>query len=264
MTGLLNDVHVTVRDTEEGRFARSGGRSIGTGPFDTEVFSLPLIEQRYAVGGLELLASGPMRLGELPGNIGYLHIESFRYPTTTEAALGRIAGAMKGRSAVIVDVRQNGGGADQVARLLAGLFADKSRVVMTAQERGLGEITLGDPVPWRIERAEDALTQPVFLLTNDRTISAAENFALMMRAFPPGHHHRPDHSRSPGGHLPRGRGQRLGVRCADQYPSRRARPLMGGSRRDTEHLGREQRRGDCRRAGRSLGPSTAHRVGHGG
>ena len=48
--GLLNDVHVTLRDPETGREARSGGRSIGVGPFDDGTFSLDLVAEAYAYG----------------------------------------------------------------------------------------------------------------------------------------------------------------------------------------------------------------------
>ena len=183
-TDLLNDVHVTVRDTEGDRFARSGGRSLGVGDFDVGTVSTALIEEGYARGPLTVRAGGTMRYGTLEGGVGYLKVDAFKYPTTTQAALGEIGAAFADAPAVIVDVRQNGGGSDAVARMLAGLFADERRLVMTAARRLPGEDAPGAPEPWFAEPAQEALGAPVFVLVNDRTISAAENFAIMMRAFP--------------------------------------------------------------------------------
>ena len=183
-TGLLNDVHITVEDEEADRFARSGGRSLGTGDFDVGKVSMPLIGEAYARGGLTVRAGGTMRYGTLEGGIGYLKVDAFKYPTTSTSAADEIARAFADAPAVIIDVRQNGGGSDAVARLLASRFADERRLVMTAEARLPGEEALGEKRPWYVEPVPDALTVPVFVLVNDRTISAAENFAIMMRAFP--------------------------------------------------------------------------------
>lgn len=46
--GLLNDVHITLSDPTSDRRVRSGGRSIGVGPFDNGEFSLDLVARSYA------------------------------------------------------------------------------------------------------------------------------------------------------------------------------------------------------------------------
>lgn len=183
---LLNDVHVTVEDTRTGRFARSGARGLGAGPFDAGTLSLDLIATRYADGGLTEWASGAVRYGTMKnGTVGYLHLGMFRYPYTTTAALDVAIAAFKGTDAVIVDVRQNGGGSDEVARTVAGRFADERRLYMTVAQRSPGADALDDPVPWYVEPTGPAqYGGPVVLLTNDRTISAAETFVLAMRTLP--------------------------------------------------------------------------------
>lgn len=184
-TELLGDVHVTVRDERGDRFARSGGRSIGVGDFDVGTFSLPLIKTAYVEDELTVRAGGTMRYGTLPGGVGYLHVGAFKYPTTSEAAADEVAAAFADAPAVIVDVRQNGGGSDAIARTLTARFADERRLVMTAEAHEPGEAARGEPVPWHVEpEGPRQMTMPVFVLVNDRTISAAENFALMMRQLP--------------------------------------------------------------------------------
>ncbi len=181
---LLNDVHVSVRDEHDGDLSRSGGRSIGTGPLDNGEFSLDLIATAYAPDGLEARAAGLIHYGRLNGGAGYLHIRNFRHPTSTTAALDEIIAAFVDAPAVIIDVRQNGGGSDLIGRLVADRFAVEPALYMTVAERlpGPDRAAFAPPINWSIRPAESgAFTGPVIVLTNSRSISAAENFVLAMR-----------------------------------------------------------------------------------
>ena len=89
MGRLLNDVHVTLTDPETGREARSGGRSIGVGPFDNGEFSLDLVGASYAEGGLESAADGTFHYGWLADSVGYVHVGRFRDPGRERAGGGR-------------------------------------------------------------------------------------------------------------------------------------------------------------------------------
>ena len=182
-TDHLGDIHVTVRDENEDRFARSGGRSIGTGAFEDGTFDISVIESNYIAGKLATGGGGTMRWGRI-GDIGYLRISAFSYPTTSAASADRALELFADATAVIVDVRHNGGGSDAVARALAARFADGERLVMTSSRRipGAG---FSEEEEWRVgPSGEAAYTGQVILLIDDRTISAAENFAIMMREFP--------------------------------------------------------------------------------
>ena len=132
---LLNDVHVKVEDLHTGRVIQSGGRSIGTGPFDIGVFSLDLIASTYASKGLEARVDDNFRFGWLKGGIGYVHIGAFDYPTSSKSAIDEIVETFDKARAVIIDVRQNGGGDDKVGQLIANRFASKRRLYMTVAER---------------------------------------------------------------------------------------------------------------------------------
>ncbi len=185
VTDLLNDVHVSVRDLETGRFSRSGGRSIGTGPSDIGEFSLDLIASKFAVNGLTTRAGGLIHFGWLPQRIGYIHFGGFKYATSSEQAIDEFVARFKEARAVIIDVRQNSGGFDRVAKLIADRFALQRVRYMTVSNRVFGDDrnAFAPAVDWFVEpKIRHRFEGPVWVLTNSRTISAAENFVMAMRA----------------------------------------------------------------------------------
>lgn len=182
-TDHLNDVHVTVRDEREGRFARSGGRSLGTGEFDDGTFALELIQGTYLDRPIAIGGGGTMRWGRL-GDLGYLRVEAFKYPTSSAASIDDLLADLADARALIIDIRHNGGGSDSIARNLAAGFADAERHVMTASGR-CESADCAPPEEWHVgPSVAGPFDKPVVVLVNDRTISAAENFAIMMREFP--------------------------------------------------------------------------------
>ena len=187
MIDLLNDVHVSVTDDQTGAFSRSGGRSIGAGDFDIGEFSRDLIAARYARAGLENRAAGLISFGWVSDATGYIHIAGFKYATTTGQAIDEALAEFAGASTIILDVRQNKGGFDAIAKSVAERFADKPAIFMTTANRipGGDRTAFDDPVAWRLTPPQTgAYNGAVIVLTNSRTISAAENFVLAMRAVP--------------------------------------------------------------------------------
>jgi retinol-binding protein 3 len=117
----------------------------------------------------------------LEGNVGYLLLNEFSDPDEEAAAVA--AAAMKflrNASAIIIDLRTNGGGSPQMVQLLASYFFDE-------QPHSLTDIY------WR---PTDVLTEmktlskvegtrlpavPLYLLTSNRTFSAAEDFSYSLQ-----------------------------------------------------------------------------------
>ena len=187
VTRLLNDVHITLTDPKTGRQARSGGRSIGVGPFDNGEFSLDLIGESYAEGGLASAVDGTFRYGWLPDSVGYIYISRFRDPDASGRAIDAAIDAFEGAKGIVIDVRHNGGGDDRAGRAVASRFVSEPRFYMTAAMRKLGQLptAFAEPVEWWLRpTGPKQYTGPVVLLVNSRSISAAENFALAMRAIP--------------------------------------------------------------------------------
>lgn len=86
---------------------------------------------------------------------------------------------------LIVDVRDNIGGNDEFSYEVAGRFASKKAIGMYKKNRIGGYEDFGEAETWYIEpKGNPNFLKPVILLTNDKTVSAADVFALIMKELP--------------------------------------------------------------------------------
>jgi carboxyl-terminal processing protease len=125
------------------------------------------------------------------GDIGYLNVmcmEGFTEgrpeddPAGLEAVLDQAIAAFQGARAVIVDITDNEGGLDQLGQRIAGRFADRPYFAYTKIAFGAQNV---EPQPYEVQPSpRPRYTGPVYMLTSDITLSAAEVFALYMRALP--------------------------------------------------------------------------------
>jgi C-terminal processing protease CtpA/Prc len=85
-----------------------------------------------------------------------------------------------------VDTRNNGGGNDALARIIAGRFATEARIFRYIRWRTApGANGFGDYIADYIEPlGGKPYTKPVILLTNRRVFSSAESLVEMMRVQP--------------------------------------------------------------------------------
>jgi carboxyl-terminal processing protease len=127
------------------------------------------------------------------GDIGYLNLLTFERfsadprrppddPAALDAALDAALAAFQGARAVIVDISNNDGGFDWLAQRVAGRFADRPRPAYSKIAIGAQGV---EPQPFEVAPSNRArYLGPVYLLSSDITLSAAEVFALYMRALP--------------------------------------------------------------------------------
>ncbi|WP_223034073.1 S41 family peptidase [Hanstruepera marina] len=119
----------------------------------------------------------------LDGNIGYIEITGFQMPNDDlknhlSTQLMKIAKC----KAIIIDLRNNGGGAPKGVQLLSSYFFEKdtTQLLNTVEYRGYDVkydfYVLGDA---DIERILDKKT---YILTSNYTFSAGEGFAYLMQA----------------------------------------------------------------------------------
>jgi hypothetical protein len=116
----------------------------------------------------------------LPGNIGYLRLDSFSYDTGAQDAAVGAMGFLANADAVIIDLRRNGGGSPEMVQFLCSYFLDNPR-------KHLNSFSYKDPERltqyWtytylpgkRLDKAD------LYLLTSENTFSAAEEFSYNLK-----------------------------------------------------------------------------------
>ena len=135
-------------------------------------------------------ANGNIKYGLTDGDIGFLAILSmtdFDPDDTDDAAalddaLDEAMALFENAKAVIVDASINDGGEDVLARRIAARFADKRTLVYS---KYAGDAPGARPQQIYLEPSDRSrFTGPVYLLTSNVTVSAAEIFTMAMRALP--------------------------------------------------------------------------------
>jgi carboxyl-terminal processing protease len=150
------------------------------------------VSRRLTGGSHGRVLNGAMVWGSLPGNIGYIELsrmadfsEQARTASDLElirAEIDRAIAALAGTRALIFDIAVNDGGYDVVGAEVAGRFADSRRPAFhVRQHRPEGR----PDQQWFVEpKGPLQYLKPVYLLTTDRTVSAGDSLALMMRQLP--------------------------------------------------------------------------------
>jgi carboxyl-terminal processing protease len=116
--------------------------------------------------------------------VGYVHIASFGGgggADEIDEALASFGDA----TAVILDVRNNGGGSSNLAEAIAGRFVDGERVFAHVRWRnGPAHGDLTDYIALRVKPAARQFAGSVIVLTNRKAVSASEHFVLALRSQP--------------------------------------------------------------------------------
>lgn len=142
---------------------------------------------RYYLGTHYWTTSG-LDLNVFKDSIAYIRYDSFSV-TPGEANLDYALVAVDYCKGLIIDVRNNGGGSLTNVPLIANRFAsEKTCYGYISHKTGPGHNDFSTPQPLYLEPVEgrvswDASVQPVVVLTNRHTFSAANNFVQAMRAL---------------------------------------------------------------------------------
>ena len=140
------------------------------------------------------VANGKIEWGDATPSIGYISIYSFTRFTVDDAArphqidtlnhyMSEIMKAFQNKKAIIVDVGFNFGGYDAAGLTIAGYFTNVQREAYTTYKFQCGRLYKGTTFKV-IPASHYNYTKPVYLLTTDISRSAAESFALQMKALP--------------------------------------------------------------------------------
>lgn len=117
--------------------------------------------------------------------IGYIWVGSFLHSDYEISDLDKLVGQVSDMEAIIVDVRNNGGGDPSYAWRLSSWFSDNTHNVLFTQTRnGPSHGDFAQRLEHRNFQREDNLSsKPVVVLTSSTTVSAGEWFTLSMKTF---------------------------------------------------------------------------------
>lgn len=116
----------------------------------------------------------------LPGNIGYLNLTRFSEPELASAKFDAVLEFLKDTDAIVIDLRQNGGGTPQMVQYIISYFFSGEPFLLNSFYKREGDYTkqfwtLPHPTAKRLPKVK------LYVLTSTRTFSAAEEFAYDLK-----------------------------------------------------------------------------------
>ena len=122
---------------------------------------------------------GVQRIEVLGGNVGYLNLTSFYRPEEAVDTLSAAMRLLRSADALIVDMRENGGGSPETVAWLLSHFFDTADLPLfeIVPRTGAAQhyATAREPI------AERNHTRPTFVLTARGTFSAGEGFPFVLQ-----------------------------------------------------------------------------------
>jgi hypothetical protein len=112
----------------------------------------------------------------LPHNVGYMKLNGFAEATACRETAGRAMASLNNAGALIVDLRDNGGGFGETALQIAGYLFDRPTYMYDPRPHS--------PVPARTASpisGNKLVDKPVYVLTSSSTQSAAEYFVYNLK-----------------------------------------------------------------------------------
>ena len=125
---------------------------------------------------------GFVKAEQLEGNIGYLKFNAFADPELCAATASAAMTFLAGTRALIIDLRDNGGGSPAMVSYVASyLFSQRTHLndLWTRRTNKTEEFWTRDSLPGRRFGGE----KPVFVLTSTHTFSGGEEFAYDLKSI---------------------------------------------------------------------------------
>ncbi len=204
MVRPLGDAHTSVAVGGSAVFqgARPGSAVAGYEEFGPFLERVMASTARYLGVELETWGNGLIAYADLPDGIGYLRVTAFDGFSDSgrindeQAELTKALDEVLSNDrvaklhGVIIDLRVNGGGSDELALQLAGHFTDVAYRAYSKQARNdsVDPKKFTRPQPITVQPSSgNRFTGPLVLLTASLTVSAGEGFtqAMLNRQTPP-------------------------------------------------------------------------------
>jgi C-terminal processing protease CtpA/Prc len=181
MLGSLHDRHVSLTPGR-GAMPMTYVAASDLQPLD---FDSTLVERAYLTRRLSATVVPHFDAGWLAPTVAYIRFANFvgdDWGAELDAALDSLQGAKQ----LVLDLRSNPGGNYELALDLAGRFTEQSRDFGYVRIRnGPKHDDLTDPIVETLRpTGKRKFTGTIYLLTNRRVFSSAENFVLALHALP--------------------------------------------------------------------------------
>lgn len=153
-----------------------------------------VMKNDFLNGDCRVAANNMIVWGRIKPNIGYMNVfimggyAGLQASRTENIAalketMDRVMEDFREVEAVVVDVRFNTGGYDELSMMIANRFADRKRLAFNHKAVDGSGFTPTQEFYVQPE-GRFQFTGPTYLLTSERTLSAAETFTLYMMALP--------------------------------------------------------------------------------
>lgn len=129
--------------------------------------------------GVRRTNGGVQRVEILAGNVGYLNLTTFWRIDEARDAIADAMHLLQRADALIIDMRQNGGGSPDTVAFLVAYMLDQGGVPLFDIIPRSGDRTVhATPTPAVAERNG---RRPLYVLTSARTFSGGEGFAFLLQ-----------------------------------------------------------------------------------
>ncbi len=181
---ILGDILASLRDDHANLFSDFNISFFGTAFLGPDNFDWRVIVDQYL--GQQYMISGPFQHDFLPGqSIGYVRLSSFPGEISTES-LDFVLRRYENTKGLILDLRENGGGAIQDVYTVLNRFAETETMVYYSRIKSGPEINdFSEPEPVFIRPFNGVrYQQPVIVLIDRGTYSSGSLLALATKAMP--------------------------------------------------------------------------------
>lgn len=167
MEEIAHDGHLWIRPAREGELQRTQRDE----PTDEEIAERNA-RLAYSNYGFE-------KVERLDGNIGYLKFNMFSHATRAGGAAVAAMNFLENCDAIIIDLRDNGGGSPSMIQLISSYFFEEPTHLNTFYIRRSDEYNQF----WTQAHVEGnrLVDVPLYVLTSNRTFSGAEEFTYNMK-----------------------------------------------------------------------------------
>ena len=173
MAAVAHDKHLYIH------FSPDEAKSLAAGPAD-DASDVYFGRDGYWAKIARDNNQGVLKLEVLDGNIRTLNYRAFFWAgEPTKAAIAQAMAFLRGGDAIVIDLRNNGGGSPEAVRYLASYFVPAGTKLVTFYlKQDPPTTSIAEAVPGGVITGK-----PVYVLTSGHTASAAEEFSSHVAGF---------------------------------------------------------------------------------